>query len=233
MDRVSEICESLFRGQSFPCHKTTNHDDDEECAVGINQDNEVQCAGAEIFLASQGMSTQMSRIAGRWGVNSYGLGYRRDSSPGHDPSIEVDWPTMEDVEYRWAYCRTQSITVNSGHLLICDDTYVCSDPLNTPQDPWVSTRWLWATNNNAPGAFVWKWLPRYGSDSGQSPMRGAFLSLPLYFPVVIFAAYPIYRCLPIHRRRRRKKLGLCVKCGYDLRASKDRCPECGEEFETA
>ena len=52
----------------------------------------------------------------------------------------------------------------------------------------------------------------------------------LWMPALIFAAYPVYRLLPFHRRRKRKKLGLCLKCGYNLRGSKDRCSECGTGF---
>jgi hypothetical protein len=68
-DRVREIAESLFRGQSFPCHKTTEawEDDDGECELKATE-NSQQCAGAEIFLAKQGTSTQMSRIAERLGM---------------------------------------------------------------------------------------------------------------------------------------------------------------------
>ncbi len=62
---------------------------------------------------------------------------------------------------------------------------------------------------------------------------GTSHSVPLWIPSVAFFVLGI-SCVvpPAYRRRKRKKLGLCVKCGYDLRASKDRCPECGQEFET-
>lgn len=64
-ERVLEISASLLIGQSFPCHKTVDYDADngQGCVTSQSQ----QCAGAEIFLAHQGQSTQWSRIAGRLG----------------------------------------------------------------------------------------------------------------------------------------------------------------------
>ncbi len=72
---------------------------------------------------------------------------------------------------------------------------------------------------------------------GRLTMTGGFPgltthSVPLWIPSVVFLVLGL-SCVvpPAYRNRKRKKLGLCLSCGYDLRGSKDRCPECGTEFE--
>jgi hypothetical protein len=53
------------------------------------------------------------------------------------------------------------------------------------------------------------------------------LVTPSWFLIVITAAPGALRLRSIIRRRTRLSRGLCAKCGYDLRASVERCPECG------
>ena len=54
---------------------------------------------------------------------------------------------------------------------------------------------------------------------------------PVWMPLVLFLVFPTYWLLMPLRRARRdarwRRLGLCLACGYDLRGSADRCPECG------
>ena len=57
-----------------------------------------------------------------------------------------------------------------------------------------------------------------------------YVTLTLLSLIGLLSLFGIFY-LPMHRRRERKKLGLCVSCGYDLRGSKERCPECGARFE--
>jgi hypothetical protein len=58
------------------------------------------------------------------------------------------------------------------------------------------------------------------------------VEISYWLPCCIFAALPTSRLVlglrARHKRLQRERTGRCLKCGYDLRASPVRCPECGE-----
>jgi hypothetical protein len=54
--------------------------------------------------------------------------------------------------------------------------------------------------------------------------------VPFWFIIALTAPLPLYELLAFrrrHTRRYRLANGLCLQCGYDLRATPERCPECG------
>ena len=54
------------------------------------------------------------------------------------------------------------------------------------------------------------------------------VAIPYWLLIGIGIAIPAYRFLYELKKRKAKRQGLCLNCGYDLRATPNQCPECGE-----
>jgi hypothetical protein len=62
--------------------------------------------------------------------------------------------------------------------------------------------------------------------------RSWSVTLPMWAVILLTLALPMRTATQLwraRRRRRRLSAGMCPDCGYDLRGSPERCPECGRE----
>ena len=86
-----------------------------------------------------------------------------------------------------------------------DVPYLNSQDLNVQQD------WSFALRHvkYPPGNQIW------------------VVMVPYWLLILLTAVLPTIWLVLILRHRRRVRAGACLNCGYDLRATPDRCPECG------
>jgi hypothetical protein len=52
--------------------------------------------------------------------------------------------------------------------------------------------------------------------------------LPHWLVAGVASVVPLRWMIALITRARRLRRGLCARCGYDVRVSQGRCPECGE-----
>jgi hypothetical protein len=74
-------------------------------------------------------------------------------------------------------------------------------------------------------------LGEFSRNSGESKTSGYRARVPFWCVCGALAIHPIRLVMARHKRERRRSAGLCVNCGYDIRASPTRCPECAFPFE--
>lgn len=74
----------------------------------------------------------------------------------------------------------------------------------------------------------------YGLPREHDYMHHVMIIVPFPLAVLPFAVIPLVGLIGFWRghstRRFRKEKGLCIQCGYDIRHSQSRCPECAAEI---
>ena len=124
-----------------------------------------------------------------------------------------------------------SLLLLMGAILLCIASFV-SDSVQG-WDRWgrqivlYSSEGITAVNvtGDHPSEFRWRLLGFQFAHFNLGTNPGLWrVAVPHWF---LFLATSVLPAMWIRNRLRRPSPGICTRCGYDLRATPDRCPECG------
>lgn len=80
------------------------------------------------------------------------------------------------------------------------------------------------------GFDYFSWQANRVNAAGQPTVGEHVVIVPWWFLTGAFVILHIRWVIQTRRRVWRARVGRCLSCGYDLRATPDRCPECGTAY---